>query len=477
MQIDMRDIERVLTDAWLAVREKVFADSDELGKRLARRRKPSLTRPIRFYCIAIKANDRRINRMTAIMMPEKAHLARPGMAHEVVVDKRLVERLVERVELRGWRSHEYAQAARKLGVSASTIGRYVRNGKLNCDRIHGLGGKKIAVPLVWARDGECFDPNSTHACDRPDPAWGPMWMHLALDVPDEFAQTIERVPVFAHHVLGSKKTAKRSSLKRVADDDAAGDPYGDAWFDDEPEDDPNDTVGIDDEAHSWMKLGDWAPPHETRVASEADGDAIVDTRAPDATPGMPARSAANWRGWRWVCPGCGKRVATIFYPTAPPLITEYLNDEPRIAPHEADAPPTPPGTFACHDCHHIHYWSRLNHKSWNMLVCYLSGGMLYGKEVEKPAWWEPHRKRAYTPHRPHITRGHDVERLLIAGKRYVDIATEMGIALATVQGHVRRIYRRRGVHSRRELIATTKTQDVHESARMDTNEAKLETVE
>jgi hypothetical protein len=32
---------------------------------------------------------------------------------------------------------------------------------------------------------------------------------------------------------------------------------------------------------------------------------------------------------------------------------------------------------------------------WNELVAYLSGGLLYGREVARPAWLKPERRRAY----------------------------------------------------------------------------------
>jgi DNA-binding CsgD family transcriptional regulator len=168
----------------------------------------------------------------------------------------------------------------------------------------------------------------------------------------------------------------------------------------------------------------------------------------------PYRGQTRFRGWRWVCPGCGRAVRTVFYPLPSETITEYLGDEAWLSPAGADPLPEPAPTFACHACHRVRYWSAAGDvdKAWNQLVGYLSGGLLYGREVRQPAWFaQPRRRRPYRPHRNPHAKGDQVMRGLLAGKTYAQIAIDLQIALATVQGHVRRIYRRYGVHKRKEL--------------------------
>ena len=62
-----------------------------------------------------------------------------------------------------------------------------------------------------------------------------------------------------------------------------------------------------------------------------------------------------------------------------------------------DALPQPPRTFACHTCHHIRYFETLTKSAWNYVINHITGGMLYGREVPKPNWWKPERKRKYRP--------------------------------------------------------------------------------
>jgi hypothetical protein len=56
--------------------------------------------------------------------------------------------------------------------------------------------------------------------------------------------------------------------------------------------------------------------------------------------------------------------------------------------------------FACYRCHRIRSFSRIDAKnSWNELVSYISGGLMYGREVEMPANFglPTTRKRVYRP--------------------------------------------------------------------------------
>src|SRR5688500_1539542 len=112
--------------------------------------------------------------------------------------------------------------------------------------------------------------------------------------------------------------------------------------------------------------------------------------------------------------------------------------------------------FACRGCHGVRGLSRAPGKMrgfWNDLVAHLSGGLLYGREVVRPAWVTPVRKVAYRPHpgaRPPLRRLAVQERLL-KGWPYKRIAADLGITTGTVEIHARDIYRQHRVHDRRAL--------------------------
>jgi DNA-binding CsgD family transcriptional regulator len=186
---------------------------------------------------------------------------------------------------------------------------------------------------------------------------------------------------------------------------------------------------------------------------------------------MTRRHEPHFNGWRWLCPGCGKRVRTVFYPIAPVNLPEYFGIEP--AKLDCDQIQHPPGALACCRCHGVRYFYRLGPNAWNEMIYHVSGGLLYGYEVPRPAWVTHDRKRAYHPQNrrvPSRRREQVLERLL-AGWAYARIALDLGIGLATVRSHVDVIYKQHHVHGRDELIRMMRPKKVlaTDGARIDTD--------
>ena len=96
---------------------------------------------------------------------------------------------------------------------------------------------------------------------------------------------------------------------------------------------------------------------------------------------------------------------------------------------------------------------RVDRNGWNELVCYLSGGLLYGSEVQRPSWLTPDRKRPYRaiPSRAPSERRAQVQERLLKGWSYKRIAQDLGVAEGTIMGCASRVYAQHGVHSRAEL--------------------------
>ena len=164
-----------------------------------------------------------------------------------------------------------------------------------------------------------------------------------------------------------------------------------------------------------------------------------------------------FRGWRWVCPGCRKPVRTIYYAIAPVNFPELLGIDPappRRADADADARPEMPACFACTHCHAVRHFSPVARGAWNYFVSYLSAGLLYGREVPKPAWFKPERRRAYHPlpgRRP-SKRQQQVLRRLKWGWTLSRIALDLRIGTSTVEAYARQVYRHHHVRTRRELM-------------------------
>src|SRR5882672_4856268 len=56
----MNDVDRLILEAWEKLGPRIMGDPEELARRLARRRMGILTRPVRAWCLAVRASDTRI---------------------------------------------------------------------------------------------------------------------------------------------------------------------------------------------------------------------------------------------------------------------------------------------------------------------------------------------------------------------------------------------------------------------------------
>jgi hypothetical protein len=158
-------------------------------------------------------------------------------------------------------------------------------------------------------------------------------------------------------------------------------------------------------------------------------------------------------------------------------------------------PPSSPQTFACERCLRPRRLSRCDPNGWNELITHLTGGLLFGREVQRPDWFprprrghpqppdaapqaDPsirnpqsqirNRKIPYTPRptRSPSVRRPQVERLLLAGRTFKQIAAELRLAYGTILWTAQQVYKQHGVRSLRDFLArhgqpqTPSTRDV-----------------
>jgi hypothetical protein len=129
---------------------------------------------------------------------------------------------------------------------------------------------------------------------------------------------------------------------------------------------------------AWGTL--WESMHE-----EIPDGASIDVKRVHAMDVLP--KATPQSGWRFICPGvhgaCGKPVERLYLPIAPWTIHHALSGVPR----------SPAGTrWACRGCHRVLNISFTSVKGWNAFIAQMSGGLLYGKEVARPAGLEDGRR-------------------------------------------------------------------------------------
>src|SRR5437867_12771859 len=116
----MNDVDRLILEAWEKLGPGIVGDSDELNRRLARRRTKLMTRPVRAWCIAVRASDRRITPAHWVIFPEHAmdldHEEHPyePIEHEVTIQTYALRKFCRPVRLDDW-GEDVADVVKQLG--------------------------------------------------------------------------------------------------------------------------------------------------------------------------------------------------------------------------------------------------------------------------------------------------------------------------------------------------------------------------
>src|SRR6476646_9199816 len=196
----MNDVARLVLEAWEKHGPRIMGDSDELNRRLARRRMGIVTRPVRAWCLAVRACDRRITPAHWVISPEHAmDLDHPAHPYEAIEHEVIIRPHALRKYCRGVRTDSYGEVARevaeKLGTTPAGLQGARWAGRFTERYVQGLGGTHCKpIPLIHS--WETLDPSGSWFFARPDQLWGCLWEFLPDMVPDDFEQSILRRPVF-----------------------------------------------------------------------------------------------------------------------------------------------------------------------------------------------------------------------------------------------------------------------------------------
>ncbi len=389
------DVERLILEAWQKLGKKIMADPQEMAKRLARRRSALLNRPQRAWCLCIRASDRRITPAHWIIYPEHAmDLTHEDHPYHPIKHDVTIDARVLRKYLRPVRTDSWGEfvedVAKQLGVHPVAMNPSRHKGIFTERSVKGLGGRR-GRPVPLIHSWKHLDPSGPMFA-RPDPLWGSLWEFYPDMIPDDFQQTLIRRPKFSVWGVGRGRSTKA----------------------------PNDHLYTED---------------------------------------------MRFIGWRWLCPGCKKQVRKVYYPLAPQTLFDYLGFDParskrcraqskKFLPCDVDEMPRPPPTFACADCHKIAYTTRTRDTVWNEVVSWLTRGMLYGHEVEKPQWYKRERKatRSRRLGRPAPKRDAVFTRLRL-GWPVEQIAINLRMHISSVRSCLRLICLQEHVKNRHELAA------------------------
>ncbi|MGB0768286.1 MAG: hypothetical protein ACPGYV_11320 [Phycisphaeraceae bacterium] len=215
-------------------------------------------------------------------------------------------------------------------------------------RVLGRGdrGGGMETPVVWS--DVALDPGANKG--RP-PArwWGSWWQSLADGIPAEFEQVVERVPRFVPYPDGEGK--KRDRFR--------------GWW--------------------WRCPG--------LIQGVGHRESGVGARQGDSEPRCVNADDS----------GCGRLVSTLYAPLPVWTIGKFVGVTEGLKV-DGFAGEWQPGvmdrwagrrSLACERCWQIKRQTFTNSTGWNELVTYLSGGLLYGREVARPSDYVLERKRTY----------------------------------------------------------------------------------
>jgi hypothetical protein len=445
-----------MIDVWERIRPKLESDPVELATRLARMHGPTLTRPPRAWCLAIRSVDRRIDR--ALGYPDK-HGGRFG-EHEVLLEPKLLRMLCRPVTIPRFGATA-SEVAALVGRRDTDLAAARVKGTFSVRHVEGLGGYWGKPTPIISNGGRELDP-SVRGMEMPDRVWG--WTAIYSDswARDDFHQVVLRVPRFFDR---TRRYRDKTDLHPEHPDVAGR------------------VDQLDRRTRKYYKL---PPPQHDAVWYKWKGDQFIgyDWRAAQTNPLIRenyqkhqrlkarrrewarrrvrpsrAKGSMEFRGWQWLCPACGRRVERLFLPMAFDNVLGGLLGE-VIERQLARTPPPPPPArrtgaprgFACATCHRVQTFSRVSPGFWNNVIAYLSGGLLYGSEVPRPAWVTRERQRAYVPKinaRP-AWRREQVRELMLRGWTYPRIAAELGITRVRVANCAHQIFKQHGVHGREQ---------------------------
>ena len=338
--LDQIDIN--LLEAWTRIGRKC-ARNPELALQCWRRSQlPSVRRPPRAVCMCLRASDRRINEYRALIEPRGAD--ENIQPHTVTLNGTTIGWLNRPVTI-DWPGVTLWIAAEMYGISKNMANKWMQMGFLRQEgkyRGEVPGKPWIACPKVWTPSP--MDPNHYGGLP-PDQVWGSLWQWFWNKLPEHFEQTLQRVPRYTMRL---------------------GRPHLQGW--------------------------DWVCPGRSVAISALDAE----TDANDSFSMQP----------RMVYKPCGKLCRYLFAPLPTWTLAKATGVRLRLAmPADSGLCGSwEPGmqdieigrghrSFACRQCWNLSNVSLNDCTGWNTFVAHLSGGLLYGMDVERPEREAPRRKR------------------------------------------------------------------------------------
>ena len=165
----MTDLDHLFLEAWNQILPRLKSDPAELSARLSRRRSPTLLRPPRAWCIAIRASDTRITEATAAITPDFAtSIPNPCythryLEHEVTLFRSTLDRLCRPVEILPT-GLDWQQVARLLGTHEESLRHAMRSGFFRVRYVQKFLHKQRGKPIPFLMTDKLLDAAQKLVC-------------------------------------------------------------------------------------------------------------------------------------------------------------------------------------------------------------------------------------------------------------------------------------------------------------------------
>lgn len=409
----MDHIDRQLQTAWHAMLERIHRDPDERARRIARAARVR-NRPIRPWCIAVRAGDTRLADWGLTHSVDINDNAQQGRPHRIELTQADLVDLAAPISLGEWPGVPISEAAKRLGRSHSTIWHWAKTGALDVyHQDRRIWNQHVGGPMaiVWSRS--LIDPNAEQG-RPPHPVWGCLWQDLAREIPKAWKCTLHRTPHPSGPTCGKGGPnwrwicpGLRHRATEVADDDP-----------------------------SSLTLA-----QTTSALATPSGDLGALPCAPEQ-PDQPHLRRQP----------CNRLARTLYLPLPCFTIADFRGEA------QALGIPTPPWAgpnlinqpLACQRCWNIQSRRFSSSEAWNQFVSHITGGLLQGHEVPRPTHAAPLIAKRCTQKDPwrrtHVDRRRaQVRQMLLEGHTAKHIAAHLGVSWETITQDSMAIYRAAGI--------------------------------
>ena len=181
----MDELDQALLEAWHVVSERLKNEPWALARRMERVSRKELRRPVRAWCVALRASDSRIG-AHEWRTELQGHFAAKGKNHFLTLSGERLRELCRPVRIDA-PGVPVVEAARLLGRDPRTVWSWMGKGRLNVER-QSMPSRTRMKHRVWSGP---IDPQADDG-RGPWAVWGTLWQNLWERIPEDYTQRVQR---------------------------------------------------------------------------------------------------------------------------------------------------------------------------------------------------------------------------------------------------------------------------------------------